>query len=125
MTLNWRTGTATLVVAAIVVPYLGYVVAGSMPFVGDAQDMAAIGIIFGVAAALLVGLDGFRGRWGRWATVTALGSAALGFGTLWAEAGAPSEIMLAAFVASMIAAWAFAMAASTERHVARKPLVRS
>jgi hypothetical protein len=51
---------ATLLVAAIVVPYLGYLAWGDMPFIQDPRGMAATGLILGLAAALVAGRAAFE-----------------------------------------------------------------
>jgi hypothetical protein len=61
MRIGWRDGVATLLVAAIVVPYIGYLVRGSMPFVQDPRSMAATGLMLGLAAAAVVGREAERG----------------------------------------------------------------
>ena len=37
----------TLIVAAVVVPFIGYLVSGSMPLVHDPQGMAGVGVALG------------------------------------------------------------------------------
>ena len=61
MKIGWRDGVATFLVAAIVVPYVGYLVRGSMPFIQDPRGMTATGLVLGLAAAAVVGPDAFRG----------------------------------------------------------------
>ena len=51
--LTWRDGAATLLVAALVAAYAGWLVLGSMPLVHSAGDVAAIAFIFGFAACLV------------------------------------------------------------------------
>ena len=43
MKIGWRDGAATLLVAAVAVPYIGYLVRGSMPFVHDPRGMDITG----------------------------------------------------------------------------------
>ena len=50
MRLSVRDAIATLLVAAIAVPYVGYLIDGSMPFVEDPRGMSAVGLILGVVA---------------------------------------------------------------------------
>ena len=47
MKLTLRDGIATLLVAAILVPYVGYLVNGEMPFIKDPRGMAAPGWCWG------------------------------------------------------------------------------
>ena len=69
----------TLIVAAVVVPFIGYSVRGSMPFVHDPRGMAGVGI----AGCLLTFAAFGRERLGagafEWFMVT-LGVLTLGFG---------------------------------------------
>jgi hypothetical protein len=53
MWLSVRDRLATLLVAAIAVPYLGYLIFGMMPFVLDARSMAATGMVLGLAAGVI------------------------------------------------------------------------
>ena len=54
---------ATALVIAILIPYVGYAIGGSMPLVADARGMGATGLIFGLAAWLTLGPDAFGPRW--------------------------------------------------------------
>ncbi|WP_345603390.1 hypothetical protein [Pseudonocardia adelaidensis] len=108
MKIGWRDVVATLLVAAIVVPYIGYLVHG-MPFIQDPRGMAATGLVLGLAAAAVVGREAFRGTWGAVAAFFAVTSGALGAVTfVRAEEGALSEGLLAAFVVAVVVAWALA-----------------
>lgn len=42
---------AGTLLAAIAVPYIGYLIRGDMPFVQDPRGMAAIGLVVGVVAS--------------------------------------------------------------------------
>lgn len=119
MTIGWRDGVATLLVAAIVVPYIGYLVRGSMPFIQDPRGMAATGLVLGLAAAAVLGREAFRGTWGVAAAFFAVVSAGVGVVTfIRAEEGALSEGLLAVFVVAIVVAWALA-------ELVRTRLVRS
>lgn len=100
---------ATLLVAAIVVPYIGYLAWGEMPFVQDPRGMAAVGLILGLAAAVVAGRDAFTPeplhRAALGAGVVAL---VLGIATVWAET---SEALLAAFIIAIVVTWALGEAA--------------
>lgn len=50
---------ATVLLAFIVIPYIGYLVAGEMPFIKDPRGMAASALILGTAAALIAGRGAF------------------------------------------------------------------
>jgi hypothetical protein len=109
MKIGWRDSVATLLVAAIVVPYIGYLVRGSMPFIQDPRGMAGTGLILGIAAAAVLGWDAFLGSWGAVAAVFAVASCLVGLVTVvWAEQGALSEGLLAVFIAAIAVTWALA-----------------
>lgn len=55
MRLTVRDGIATILVLAIAIPYVGYLINGSMPFVQDPTGMAAVGLILGLIAAVVGG----------------------------------------------------------------------
>ncbi len=105
--LTFRDILATLVVAAVVVPFIAYSVRGSMPFVHDPRGMAGVGI----AGCLLTFAAFGRDRLGtgafEWFMVT-LGVLTLGFGiaaliveTTWA--------LLVPMVAGLVIIWALAL----------------
>lgn len=114
MKIGWRDGVATLLVAAIVVPYIGYLVRGSMPFIQDPRGMAATGLVLGLAAAAVVGREAFRGTWGVAAAFLAVASAGVGVVTfIRASEGALAEGLLAVFMTAIVLAWALAEVART------------
>lgn len=102
--LTLRDILATLVVAAVVVPFIGYSVRGSMPFVQDPRGMAGVGI----AGCLLTFAVLGRERLGTGAferVMVTLGVLTLGFGiaaliaeTTWA--------LLVPMVAGLVIIWA-------------------
>lgn len=109
MRIGWRDGVATLLVAAIVVPYIGYLVRGGMPFIHDPRGMAATGLVLGLAAAAVVGREAFHGTWGVAAASFAVTSAAVGVVTfIRADEGALSDGLLAVFVTAVFVTWALA-----------------
>ncbi len=105
MKLTMRDFLATLLVAAIVVPYVGFLIRGDMPLISDPRGMASVGLILAVAAFLVGGVYGVgalgKAEWG-------LAFAALGVGVaavLFAETSAAYGL-LAAFVVLVIVLWA-------------------
>jgi hypothetical protein len=108
---SWKDLAATILVAAVAVPYIGYLVRGSMPFVEDPRGMAAVGLLLGAVAAAVLGREAFRGsRLGRVATVVGVGSLGVGIATLvWAESGTVSDVLLAVFMGTIGVAWALVM----------------
>ena len=94
----------TLIVAAVVVPFIGYSVRGPMPFVHDPRGMAGVGI----AGCLLTFAAFGRGRLGtgafEWFMVT-LGVLTLGFGIA-ALVAETSWALLVPMVAGLVIIWA-------------------
>jgi hypothetical protein len=109
MKIGWRDGAATLLVAAIIAPYIGYLVRGRMPFIQDPRGMAATALVLGLAAAVVLGREAFRGTWGVAAAFSAVASGAVGVVTfIRAEEAALSEGLLAVFVGTVVVAWVLA-----------------
>ena len=54
MKIGWRDGVATLLVSAVVVPYVGYLVKGSMPLIHDPRGMAATALVLGSQALFIL-----------------------------------------------------------------------
>jgi hypothetical protein len=109
MRVTWRDGIATLLVAAVVIPYIGYLIKGSMPFLQDPRGMAGTGLMLGLAAGLAIGRAGFTGARGRVAALLAGLTGALGIITvIWGEAGTLSEVLLAVFIGGIVVTWAVA-----------------
>jgi hypothetical protein len=98
---------ATLIAAAAVVPFIGYSVRGSMPFVEDPRGAAGIGIV----GCLLMFAALGRGALGtgafRWFMVT-LGVLTLGFGIA-ALIAETSWALLVPMVAGLVIIWAAAL----------------
>jgi hypothetical protein len=107
--IDWRDLLATLLVAAIVAPYIGYLARGSMPFIEDPRGMAATALALGVAAVVVVGRRAFRGTWGVAAGFFAVASAGLGVvAFVRSDEGALSEGLLAVLVGAIVVAWLLA-----------------
>ena len=97
---------ATVLVAAIAVPYVGYLIFGSMPFIFNARAMAATGLGLGLAACAVgarfrVPLD--RSFW--LLGVLAAGTVAAGIGALVTERPG----LLATFMAGVVVVWALSL----------------
>jgi hypothetical protein len=124
MRLTTRDVVVTLLVAAVVVPYAGYLVRGDMPFVEDPRGMGGIGLLFGFLAVLLVGRAAFqRDIPHRVALTSGVVALALGVATIWAET---SETLLACFMAAIVVTWALGEYAAHHAPVATdRLLVRS
>ena len=95
---------ATLLIALVVVPYIGYLIWGEMPFIQDPRGMATVGIVGLVLcfAAWGLGLGSLFGK-----VMLVLGVATLGLGIASALVGAEgSELLLAIFIGAAVIVWA-------------------
>jgi fatty acid desaturase len=98
---------ATLITAAVVVPFVGYSVRGSMPFVQDPRGMAGVGIVGAVLAVAVFGRKAFGTGWFETAMITVavltvgFGLAALIAETVWA--------LLVPMVAGLVIMWVLAL----------------
>jgi hypothetical protein len=108
---------SALVVAAVVI-YAAYVAFDGIPLVRDATGMAAVGLVLGFASRRIGGRHGFAHE--RLAFAGGLGAMALGIATLFTE----SDVLLAAFMASIVGLWAAAMFAlgHTRPSIKRAPV---
>jgi hypothetical protein len=105
MRLRVRDLVATLLVAAIAVPYIGYLVDGSMPFIKDARGMSAVGLILGGAAFLAMTWGEAFDRLGKAETGLAALSLVLGIIALVLAETAAAEVLLAVFMGSILVVW--------------------
>jgi hypothetical protein len=95
---------ATLLIAAVVVPYVGYLIWDEMPFIQDPRGMAALGIV-GLLLGFAAWRLGLRSVFGK--VMLVLGVATLGLGIAAALIGAEgSELLLATFVGAIVVVWA-------------------
>jgi hypothetical protein len=104
MRITYKDVVATLLVAAIAVPYIGYLAWGDMPFIQDPRGMAATGLVLGLAAAAVAGraaLDPDPMHLA--ALASGVAALALGIAALWAET---NEVLLALFIAAIVVTWA-------------------
>jgi hypothetical protein len=101
----WKDLIATALVAVIGVLYVGYLVNGDMPFVEDPRGMAAIGLVLGIAAFLVMRLGDATDRLGKIEVAVALVSLALGVIALALAETAAAEVLLAVFMGSIAVVW--------------------
>ena len=106
MRLTMRDLFATLLVAAIGVPYVGYLMNGEMPFVQDPRGMSAVGLILGAGAFLLVRGSNAKDRVGTSQNVLAAIALVLGLVALAFAETAAAEVLLAVFMGSILVVWA-------------------
>jgi hypothetical protein len=97
----------TLIIAAIVVPFIGYSARGSMPFVQDPRGMAGVVIVGALLAFAAFGRRAFGTGTYEWVMI-ALGVLTLGFAiaaliaeTVWA--------LLVPALAGLVLMWALAL----------------
>lgn len=108
MKLTWRDVAATGLIAGIVVPYTGYLIRGSMPFIHDARAMATTALIIAVVACFTGDLSFMAVRWQAFTgTAASLGAVTLGFGI--AAAVTENSGLLACFIIAIVGMWAFVM----------------
>lgn len=105
MRLTTRDLIATFLVAAIGVPYVGYLVNGEMPFVQDPRGMSAIGLILGAAAFAVLRGGNAKDRVGTVENVLAVIALALGLLALALAETAVAEVLLAVFLGSILVVW--------------------
>jgi len=101
MKLRLRDLVATLIVAAIAVPYIGYLIRGDMPFVKDPRGMSAIGLVLGVVAYLIFRSGNAHDRVGVAENVVALAALVLGAVALAFAEAAAAELLLAVFMGAI------------------------
>jgi hypothetical protein len=97
---------ATILVAAIAVPYIGYLINGEMPFIKDPRGMSATGLVLGVAAYLVMRRDDLSDRVGKAETGLAVVALVLGVVALALAETAAAEVLLAVFMGSILIVWA-------------------
>jgi hypothetical protein len=102
--LTIKDGIATLAILAVLIPYVGYLIRGEMPFVEDPRGMAAVGLVGFLIAYFAWGprLESRFGKMMFWAVVATLGIgiAALLIGT------EGSAALLAVFIGAILVVWA-------------------
>ncbi len=102
MRLGAKDLVATVLVALIAVPYVGYLINGEMPFVKDPRGMAAVGLALGAVAFLVVRQHDSANRVGLTEIGLAVVSLALGTVTLFAAETAAADVLLALFMGSIL-----------------------
>ena len=103
---NNKLMVGTALVAAIIVPYVGYVINGEMPFIKDARGMAAVGIILLLAWGLLVKTPFGEGRGAYVAGGLGIATLVIGIVAGWLE----SDAVLVPFIAGIVMLWVLALA---------------
>ena len=109
MRLKARDLVGTVLVIAIAVPYIGYLIDGSVPFIQDARGMAATGLILALAAYLVIQRydpDDLTDRVEIFLEIVSLG---LGVLAVTLAETASAEVLLAVFMGSILVVWAIKM----------------
>jgi lysylphosphatidylglycerol synthetase-like protein (DUF2156 family) len=109
MKLTLRDLVATLLVLAIAVPYIGYLMNGSMPYIEDPRGMSAVGLLLGAVAFLVMRSGDELDRAGKAEAGIALVSLVLGLVALAFAETAAAEALLAVFMISVLVVWAVEM----------------
>lgn len=119
--LTIRDAIATLVTAAVVVPFVGYSIRGSMPFLQDPRGMAGVGIVGVVLLAITFGPAAFRAhRTGVILTVVCLVALGFGIAALIAET---SWTLLVPMAAGIVVLWILGLTGDAVR-ITRPTAVR-
>jgi hypothetical protein len=106
MKLRFKDLIATILFAAIAVPYVGYLINGEMPFIKDPRGMSATGLVLGAIAYLVMRRDDLFDRIGKAETALAALSLVLGIVALALAETAAAEVLLAVFMGSILVLWA-------------------
>jgi hypothetical protein len=106
MKLRFKDLLATILVAAIAVPYAGYLINGEMPFIKDPRGMAATGLVLGAVAYLVMRRDDLFDRIGKAETALVGVSLVLGIVALGLAETVAAEVLLAGFIGSVLVVWA-------------------
>jgi hypothetical protein len=109
MKLTYRDGIAAVFVTAIIVPYVGYLVRGEMPFIQDPRGMSAIALVLGAAAFLTAGRISAATMTGRVEIGAGLCALVLGIVTVTLAETAAAEVLLGVFVGAVVVVWAIQM----------------
>ena len=96
----------TILVAAIAVPYVGYLINGEMPFIKDPRGMSATGLVLGTIAFFVMRQHDLFDRVGKAETALAAVSLVLGLVALGLAGSAAAEVLLAVFMGSILVVWA-------------------
>jgi hypothetical protein len=106
--LTIRDAVATLLVAAVLIPFVGYSIHGSMPFVQDPRGMAGVGLVGGLLALVAFGRKALgAGAFERLMVGLAVITAGFAIAALVAET---SWVLLVPMVAGIVLLWALALA---------------
>jgi hypothetical protein len=106
MRLRARDVIALVLVAAAVVPYVGYLIEGEMPLISSTREMASTGIFFGALAFWIIRGGNRPGRLGRIEAGLAVLAVTLYVVTIALAATAAADLLLAAFMLAVVVVFA-------------------
>ena len=110
MKLKVRDLVATVLVAAIAVPYVGYLIDSEMPFVKDTRGVTGVGLVLGLAAFAVLERGDVYDRILSVETGLGVVSVVLGLMAAALAETAASEALLALFMVSILVVWAVKVA---------------
>jgi hypothetical protein len=102
MRLSVRDGIAGLLTLGLLVPYIGYLAWGEMPFIEDARGMSATALVLGAAAFLTAGRITVSSMVGKIEASFAVVTLALGITAFAFAETATAEALLAIFVVAVV-----------------------
>lgn len=108
MKISTRDIVASVLVLAILVPFIGYSINGSMPFVEDPRGMAAVGLVGGLLTFLAFGRKAFGTGVFEW-LAGGIAVAGLGFAVA-ALVAETSWVLLVPMIVGIVVAWALLVA---------------
>ena len=100
--LNLWDGVASVAIAAIAAPYIGFLVNGSMPFVHDPRGMSGVGLVLGAVAFVALNMSAVMGRVER---TLAGGSLILGVVAMALAETFAADVLLAVFMGTILFVW--------------------
>ena len=104
--LTMRDWIGTGILVAIAVAYVGYLVNGSMPWIEDGRGMAAVGLLLGALAFVVIRTGDELDSAGKVETGLAMGSLLLGVLAIAVAGSTGAQVVLALFMLSILAVWA-------------------
>ena len=105
MKLSIRDVIATVLVAAILVPYVGFLVNGEMPFIKDARGMSATALVLGAAAFLFAGRFSTTSGIGILEGVLAVLTVGIGVLAVLLAETAAAYLLLAILIGAIVVTW--------------------
>jgi hypothetical protein len=124
MRLELKDVGATLLVAAVTVPYVGYLARGEMPLIEDPRGMSGIGVVFAAVAFRVMSRGDRFDRTGKVQAAMAIATLALGVAAFQLAETAAAEALLAVFMVAIVLVWAAKLSDHWHRKVSPTSQVR-